>query len=78
MTLVTYSQTEGLYYGESRTDTALQVMAVEYGRDGRSTARELKYQQERQRFLNNEFARAKARYAKESQRLKDCKITHPD
>lgn len=71
MGLVTYSQTEGLYYGESRTDTALQVMAAEYGRDGRSAAREAKYQQERARFLNQEFAWAKVRYSLETQRLKD-------
>lgn len=71
--LVTYSQAEGQYYGEACTDTTLQLVAAEYGRDGRSAAREAKYQQERMRFLNNEFSRAKVRYSLETQRLKDGK-----
>jgi Fe2+ or Zn2+ uptake regulation protein len=74
MTLVTYSKSEGLYYGETRTDNALQILAVETGKDGRSRTREAKYQQERQRYLNNEFRLAKARYALETQRLMKKKV----
>lgn len=73
MTLVTYSQAEGIYYGETRTDTALQLLADEIGKGGRSKAREEKYQQERARFLNNEFRRAKERYALETQRLQEAR-----
>lgn len=69
--LVTYSQSEGLYYGETRTDTALKMLAIETGKDGRSKKREEKYQQERARFLNNEFRCAKERYALQTQKLKD-------
>ena len=71
MGLVTYSQAEGIYYGEARTDAALQLLADEIGKGGRSAAREAKYQQERARYLNAEFMRAKVRYSLETQRLKD-------
>lgn len=71
MTLVTYSQTEGMYYGEVRTDTTLQMIAIDTGKDGKSKKREEKYQQERARFLNDEFRRAKERYAIETQRLRE-------
>jgi hypothetical protein len=77
MTLVTYSQAEGIFYGETRTDTALQMLAVEYGKDGRSKARAEKYQQERQRYLNREFEKAKERYALQTQRLIICKTNNP-
>ncbi len=74
--LITHSQAEGLYFGESRTETALQLLAIEYQKDGRSKAREDKYRLERARYLNKEFARAKARYALESQRLRDKQGNH--
>ncbi len=76
MTLITHSQAEGLYFGEARTDTALQMLAIEYGKDGRSKAREEKYRLERMRYLNREFARAKERYALESQRFRDKQGNH--
>ncbi|HLO30687.1 MAG TPA: bifunctional DNA primase/polymerase [Anaerolineales bacterium] len=66
MKLVTYSQAEGVFYGETRTDAALEMLALEYGRSGRSKARQQKYQLERQRFLNREFEKAKKRYAQQT------------